>query len=1047
VTGGVANLAGPNGSFLNVPGIFALTSGVFLLNNDGGVDVTTSNNPNRFADTTPVSLAHGVIELRAMQAAAGDSTETLGPVSTSGHSVLKISRLGGSANAILSAQSLTRLERGVTRLQPAATGTLGGLDKFFILNNPPVPVNGMVTPWIVNDTERTFVTYGVNGFANAAFTSFDPNTATATDIVDVATGVTLLPNRTVYAIRVGNGTLNPPSTLTVASGGMIFTATTTQTVTFAFPAGVEGLLYNASGTTLTLNGAFTAPNGLTKFGTGTVLMRSTNTSGLASPITATGGVLSFGIDNTAANDQGYFPATGFLQSNGGGTANFFPSLTIGGLGGAGIVMWGNTAAPVKREITLANQDENIFLGTLQRNSIAGTAGGGTTAGEALFTKAGAGHLRLDGAFLNGIREFKVHAGRVTFSGNARWTPQNERGRLVVNQGAEVTIDNSVVNLPDRLALDYNSNSEAGGAFRLAGGTFRFVGNAAANSSETVNRLPATVTVANFRPTFGPGTDLIEINPGAGRSATLTFITNSGATDLSFVREAGASVFIEGRNLGDMQGATDTANLLFTSAPPLTGVNNGTGVRGTPQVGVMKGVVVRSAPSVGEGGTRGVATYDPGADGIFGNGDDLGVRRLLASELASMIADGDTITLANVLLSSTQALTGASAVNSLHLRGGTVLGATALAVSSGMILSEGNTANSIGVSALDFGTSEGLLTSTGALPLVINSQITGTAGLTLGGSGGVRLNHTGNSFSGPITVNSATLFVQDNGALGAAANSIVLNNGARLLGDGSVTLDNGAGVRRAITLGGPGAQLTALSGSLTVSGVISGGVSTLSGLIPSETTALDLAGVGTITLTGANTYTGRTDVRSGTRIVGDGTSGSLAGPVRVMLGGRLGGLGTIGGEVAVESTGTLDPGTAIASGTLNIGGLRMGNGATLALRFDSNSAFDRLNVTGGVSLIGDTELTLSLGFDPQDNVDSFLIVQNDGTDPVAGLFYVGGVPIGEGESFTMGGQLFRIRYTLGTGNDVVLLAVPEPCATAMLGASIGLLAGLRRRRSI
>ena len=46
---------------------------------------------------------------------------------------------------------------------------------------------------------------------------------------------------------------------------------------------------------------------------------------------------------------------------------------------------------------------------------------------------------------------------------------------------------------------------------------------------------------------------------------------------------------------------------------------------------------------------------------------------------------------------------------------------------------------------------------------------------------------------------------------------------------------------------------------------------------------------------------------------------------------------------------------------------------------------------------------------------FLIVKNDGIDPVVGTFK--GLP--EGATANLGGAQFRISYTGGTGNDVVL----------------------------
>jgi len=82
---------------------------------------------------------------------------------------------------------------------------------------------------------------------------------------------------------------------------------------------------------------------------------------------------------------------------------------------------------------------------------------------------------------------------------------------------------------------------------------------------------------------------------------------------------------------------------------------------------------------------------------------------------------------------------------------------------------------------------------------------------------------------------------------------------------------------------------------------------------------------------------------------------------------------------------------------------------------------------------------------------FFIMINDGVDPVIGTFadYV------DNQEFTdpTSGQIFRISYNADeasnafdsiTGNDIALIAVPEPTSAALLALSSTLL--LRRRRS-
>lgn len=81
------------------------------------------------------------------------------------------------------------------------------------------------------------------------------------------------------------------------------------------------------------------------------------------------------------------------------------------------------------------------------------------------------------------------------------------------------------------------------------------------------------------------------------------------------------------------------------------------------------------------------------------------------------------------------------------------------------------------------------------------------------------------------------------------------------------------------------------------------------------------------------------------------------------------------------------------------------------------------VNGGVVLNGGT-LTATLGFVPNPT-DQFIIIANDGTDPVTGTF--AGLP--QGATLNVGGTLLTIRYDGGDGNDVVLLGNQPPVAVA------------------
>jgi hypothetical protein len=171
---------------------------------------------------------------------------------------------------------------------------------------------------------------------------------------------------------------------------------------------------------------------------------------------------------------------------------------------------------------------------------------------------------------------------------------------------------------------------------------------------------------------------------------------------------------------------------------------------------------------------------------------------------------------------------------------------------------------------------------------------------------------------------------------------------------------------------------------------------------------------------------------------------------VKTGATLGGTGTVG-ALTVEASGTVAPGNS--PGTLDvvgnytqlgiyqseIGGLTPGDGAT---------NHDQISVTGTVNITGGSLAALFSGTGyVADNL--IFILLNDGNDDIIGT-YSGFAQDAVVASY--GGLDWKISYTAkseGTpsflgGNDIALMAVPEPNVAALIGALGGILL-LRRRR--
>jgi fibronectin-binding autotransporter adhesin len=126
----------------------------------------------------------------------------------------------------------------------------------------------------------------------------------------------------------------------------------------------------------------------------------------------------------------------------------------------------------------------------------------------------------------------------------------------------------------------------------------------------------------------------------------------------------------------------------------------------------------------------------------------------------------------------------------------------------------------------------------------------------------------------------------------------------------------------------------------------------------------------------------------------------------------------------SSASRLAPGTSAGIlTTSNFNATAVGGGA---VELDLNGAvagnsYDQLNVRGSVNLTG-LSLQSTLNYTSTAG-QPYTLVNNDGSDAVTGTFT--GLP--QNKKFYLGGELFQISYTGGTGNDVVLtrLVTPPP----------------------
>lgn len=216
---------------------------------------------------------------------------------------------------------------------------------------------------------------------------------------------------------------------------------------------------------------------------------------------------------------------------------------------------------------------------------------------------------------------------------------------------------------------------------------------------------------------------------------------------------------------------------------------------------------------------------------------------------------------------------------------------------------------------------------------------GTASVRIADGATVNVGSATNLYStGRLDLVNATTFTGDINAFGGlirtAGNTTLAN--AVHLGTSGVSIDNL----------NPGTNCT-----------VSGNIDGAGGL--TKTTVFGITGLGTLTLNGANTYSGPTAVNAGTLLV----NGSITSATTVNSGATLGGSGTIAANVM--NSGIVAPGNS--PGALHITGSYFQNaGGRLKIELGSPIDFDRLAVTGNVTLGGTLEISLVNGFTPSVN---------------------------------------------------------------------------------
>jgi filamentous hemagglutinin family protein len=646
-----------------------------------------------------------------------------------------------------------------------------------------------------------------------------------------------------------------------SSTNRLFTIGTTSPVTIE-ASGTGTLTF--TGASITLSGTDTARS-ITFTGTGSAVLTNVipdNGAGATTVVKDGPGTWSFSGVNTYTGPTSI--NAGILKISADSGLGAAPAVPTPGQ----ITFNGGTLQTTA--IFTLDADRGIALaadGTISTDTVTTLTYAGIIDGSGAFVKDGEGTLILQGTNTYSSAT-TINNGTLTLSG-ANGSALNSPS-FTINSEATLTLDNSTANNPDRIA---NTSD-----ITMNGGNFNFTGNDTVSASETVGAL-----------NIAAGSNYVNVLDDTG-GFTIMRIS-------SFSRIPGAMVLFRGTDLGNSPSA-NVSTIMFTTAPVLTG---GGGAAGTTTVSIIQGAFGSSSRS---GTGTDMVTYNLA--------DDPNGLRLLNGGGFSGEYESSALTVpnSNVKLSSSVAPGVGITINSLILAsgGGVASSANTLTIGSGNILAFAGNAGINGTTVLAFGTGPAIIRTAG--DLIISSQITGSGGLTKGGSGALTLSNAANNYTGDNRFSQGTVIISADADLGAGsgATNITLFGGT-LRTTATFVLNS----NRGIMLKGSATIFTDPATTLTYNGVISGPKS----LTKDGTGALLLGGTntyagsttvnaGALTMSGANSYAGATTINSGS-LTFSGANGAAVNSVSFTI--NLGGTLTLDNSAA-NNTNRINDGSSI-----------------------------------------------------------------------------------------------------------------------------------------
>jgi fibronectin-binding autotransporter adhesin len=694
---------------------------------------------------------------------------------------------------------------------------------------------------------------------------------------------------------------------------LVLAATGTTEVSGAVTPSATGLRIGGTGT-LTISSALGGSAGVTKTGTGTLVLSGANTyqgatSLAAGTITAasatalgTGGTISF---------EG-----GTLRYGSGVTTDFSGRISPTAGQNVRVDVGGQTVEWATGLSGTGTQLTRSGTGTLTLTAANTHTGGTTLTGAGETVVAATGSLTGPGSILigtgSGTSTLRIASGAIVSAASLTVGTGTNQNAALIQEGGDVTASSVL-----RVGGESGTTAYAGSAtYDLQGGSITLTGQAffqvGRNSPSTFTQSGGTVTIARANDAalnignYSSGTYTLTGGSltAASTGANLALATNGGGSGTLTINGPTARMGLRGTGTLAAGGGTATVNLQQGELA-INGLSRGTAgvvnfnlaggtlrpfdanvAYGSATTGNNFDVTLTGTGSVISGldatATPVARTVDlfanlGGSGGVTLSGGTINLRGTNTYSGGTTIAGGlaNFATSTAVPATGTFTLTGggtfSDSAETLTVAGWLASGRIATASAGAIAFGSGTAASS---DALDFGAfpdlalgAVGATTYSGGLTpaaggyrfaasgtLTVASTLTGSVGVTASGSGTTLLT-AANDYTGPTSLAGGTLTARSAAALG---NGGTISFGGGTLGYASgVTTDFSA---RFAT--GPGQAYAVDTGGELV---------TWATPLDSSGGSLTKRGAGTLTLPAANAYDGPTAILGGTLVAGAGGS--------------------------------------------------------------------------------------------------------------------------------------------------------------------------------